>query len=47
MQPNEMLIMKAADSRIKGEVPHSAFKDARYPNENPRESMELRVLLVW
>ena len=28
-------------------VPHSAFKDTRYESELPRESIELRVLLVW
>jgi hypothetical protein len=28
-------------------VPHAAFCDPRYPNESPRESVELRVLVVY
>ncbi|CAN9414365.1 unnamed protein product [Alternaria alternata] len=47
MKPSEMLIFKAADSHMEGAVPHSAFKDTRYESELPRESIELRVLLVW
>lgn len=28
-------------------VPHAAFCDPRYPAEEPRESVELRVLVVY
>ncbi|KAE8414599.1 hypothetical protein BDV36DRAFT_239050 [Aspergillus pseudocaelatus] len=45
--PNEVLIFRSVDSVIYGEVPHAAFCDPRYPNESPRESVELRVLVVY
>ncbi|GIK02043.1 hypothetical protein Aspvir_006086 [Aspergillus viridinutans] len=43
----EVLIFCSADSETGGEVPHAAFCDPRYPDEEPRESVELRVLVVY
>jgi len=47
MRTDEILIFKSADSHVNGAVPHCSFEDPRYPNAEPRESIELRVLAVY
>ncbi|KIW33962.1 uncharacterized protein PV07_00773 [Cladophialophora immunda] len=47
-QAHELLIFKAADSVVPGEVPHASFLDPRAPTDGaPRESIEFRVLVVY
>jgi hypothetical protein len=44
---SETCIRKKIFGLIRILVPHAAFKDPRYPYELPRESIELRILVVY
>jgi hypothetical protein len=47
-QPDEVLLFKQADNYGRARAcPHTAFIDKEYENEAPRESIELRALLMW
>jgi hypothetical protein len=47
-QPDEVLIFKGYDNHGGARVcPHSAFKDDEFEDGEPRESIEIRALLLW
>ncbi|KFY25079.1 hypothetical protein V491_01908 [Pseudogymnoascus sp. VKM F-3775] len=47
-EPNELIVFKSMDTVVRGEVAHGSFYDPNCPeNEPPRESIELRVLVVY
>jgi hypothetical protein len=47
-QADEVLIFKQSDNHGSARIcAHSAFKDKEYENADARESIELRVLLLW
>jgi hypothetical protein len=47
-QPDEVLIFKQYDNHGKARAcPHSAFIDEEYEDAEPRESIELRAILLW
>ncbi|KAL8637913.1 MAG: hypothetical protein Q9226_009060, partial [Calogaya cf. arnoldii] len=44
----ELIVFKSMDSTVPGEVAHASFFDPTCPNsEPPRESIELRILVVY
>jgi len=48
MQPDEAFVFKIFDSRdYRERVAHTAFKDPRYKNEPPRQSMEFRCFVFY
>ncbi|KFY66848.1 hypothetical protein V496_01907 [Pseudogymnoascus sp. VKM F-4515 (FW-2607)] len=47
-EPNELIVFKSMDTAVRGEVAHGSFWDPKCPdNEPPRESIELRILVVY
>ena len=47
-KPNEVLVFKQFDNFGKARAcPHSAFIDPEYEDSYPRESIEVRAILLW
>lgn len=47
-QADEVLVFKQWDNYGKARAcPHSAFIDPEYEDSYPRESIEIRAILVW